>query len=86
MFINLHDLTPSIEIEKSTLKEIIQNGLIPLEPIYKKYTHESVCKAYDNICSTINTYVSQPSLSAPPTLPVESSPIYIPVNRFSMSL
>lgn len=87
MFINLHDLTPSIEIEKSTLKEIIQNGLVPLEPIYQKYTHERVCKAYDNICSTLITSVSQTSLSAPPTHQLassSSSSSYIPANRFNM--
>jgi GDP-D-mannose 3',5'-epimerase len=53
MFINLHDLTPSIEIEKSSLKEIINNGLEPLKPIYEKYTHKNLCKKYDNICHTL---------------------------------
>lgn len=53
MFINLHDLTPSIEIEKTSLKQIIQNGIKPLIPLYEKYKHENVVKDYENICDYV---------------------------------
>jgi hypothetical protein len=36
------DLEPSIEIEKTSIKEIIKNGTVPLEHLYKKYTNEQV--------------------------------------------
>ena len=53
MFKNLHNLEPSIEIEKNSLKQIIENGITPLIPIYNKYTKENVLKDYENICDKI---------------------------------
>ncbi len=53
MFLNLHNLSPSIEIEKISLKEIINNGITPLLPIYEKYTHKNVLKDYENICDKL---------------------------------
>lgn len=53
MLKHLHNLEPSIEIEKTTLKEIIKNGTTPLEPIYKKYDNRNVFNDYENIIETI---------------------------------
>ena len=53
MFINLHDLTPTIEIEKTTLREIIENGITPLIPLYEKYSQKNVLKDYENICDIL---------------------------------
>jgi GDP-D-mannose 3',5'-epimerase len=49
MFVNLHNLEPSIEIEKNSLKNIIKNGVIPLLPIHKKYTHKNVLLSYETL-------------------------------------
>jgi GDP-D-mannose 3', 5'-epimerase len=53
MFVNLHNLEPSIEIEKSTLKQIIANGITPLIPLYHKYSHENVVRKYIELCDTL---------------------------------
>jgi len=53
MFVNLHNLEPSIEIEKNSLRQIIENGIEPLKPIYSKYTHQNVVKDYENICDKL---------------------------------
>jgi nucleoside-diphosphate-sugar epimerase len=53
MFLHLHDLEPSIEIEKNTLKQIIQNSIKPLMPVYNKYTHKNVLNDYVRICDTL---------------------------------
>jgi hypothetical protein len=53
MFINLHDLTPSIEIEKNSLKQIIENGITPLLPIYEKYKPQNVVCDYENVCDIL---------------------------------
>lgn len=53
MFINLHNLEPSIEIEKNSLRQIIENGLTPLLSIYEKYKRENVVRDYENICDRL---------------------------------
>jgi hypothetical protein len=53
MFRHMWDLTPSIIIENSSLKTIIENGTAPLEPLYKKYNHETVIKNYENIIDSM---------------------------------
>jgi hypothetical protein len=53
MFRHLWDLTPSIMIENSSLRTIIENGTAPLEPLYKKYNHEVVIKNYESIVDSI---------------------------------
>lgn len=45
------DLTPTIEIEKTTLKKIISNGIEPLLPLYERNTHENLIKSFDNLFS-----------------------------------
>ena len=53
MFINLHNLEPSIEVEKMSLKQIISNGVGPLIPIHEKYSHINVLYDYENICDKL---------------------------------
>lgn len=53
MLVHLHNLEPTIEIEKSSLREIINNGIKPLYPIYNKYRNENVLKDYENICDKV---------------------------------
>uniref|UniRef100_A0A6C0K7P1 Glycosyltransferase n=1 Tax=viral metagenome TaxID=1070528 RepID=A0A6C0K7P1_9ZZZZ len=53
MLVNLHNLSPSIEIEKTSLKEIINNGITPLLPIYEKYKKENVVRRYEEICDIL---------------------------------
>jgi hypothetical protein len=36
------------------LRAIIENGIAPLEPLYKKYNHEAVIKNYENIVEAID--------------------------------
>jgi hypothetical protein len=36
------DLTPTIEIEKTTIAEVIKNGTAPLEHLHAKYTNEKI--------------------------------------------
>ena len=44
---HMWDLTPSIEIEKSSLKEIIGNGVYPLRFLYEKYSRDEVVRNYE---------------------------------------
>lgn len=50
---HLNNLIPSINIEKNSLKEIINNGITPLLPLYEKYSHENVIKSYEKVCNTL---------------------------------
>lgn len=53
MFANLHNLEPSIEIGKLTLKEIIKNGITPIIPLYEKYSHKNLVRKYVEICDIL---------------------------------
>ena len=53
MFANLHNLEPSIEIEKISLKNIIKNDVTPLISLYDKYSHTNLVKKYIEICDTL---------------------------------
>jgi hypothetical protein len=53
LYKHLHNLHPSIEIEKNSLKQIINNGIVPLLPIYEKYDQKNVVKSYENVCDLI---------------------------------
>jgi hypothetical protein len=46
---NFWNLTPSVLIENSSIKEIIAQGTAPLEPLYKAYSKESVLQDYSRI-------------------------------------
>jgi len=48
-FRHLWNLEPSILIEENSLKEIIENGITPLEPLYQAYTEENVVADYERI-------------------------------------
>lgn len=49
-FRNMWNLSPSIIIGENTLKQIIENGTKPLEPLYEKYSHKNLISAYEKIC------------------------------------
>jgi nucleoside-diphosphate-sugar epimerase len=53
MLVNLHNLTPSIQIEENSLKKIIENGITPLMGIHEKYKHKNIIKDYENICDLL---------------------------------
>ena len=53
MFLHLQGLNPTIEIEKSSLKEIIKNGIEPLRKIYEKNSQKNVVKDYEDICDKL---------------------------------
>jgi hypothetical protein len=53
MLRHLHNLTPPIEIEKTSLRQIIHNGLAPLKPIYDRYKQENVVRDYERICDIL---------------------------------
>lgn len=54
---NFWDLTPSILIENSSLKQIIANGTEPLEPLYKAYSRESVFNDYTRVLKRIISFI-----------------------------
>lgn len=53
---NYWDLEPSVLIENSSIKQIISNGIAPLEPLYKAYSKESVWQDYSRILNKILKY------------------------------
>jgi len=44
---------PSILIENTTIKNVIENGMKPFDKYYEEYTVENVVKDYENIIDTI---------------------------------
>lgn len=50
---NFWNLSPTVLIENSSLREIISNGTAPLEPLYKAYTKENVMLEYSNALTQI---------------------------------
>jgi hypothetical protein len=53
MFKHLLDAEPSIFIEDLSLKEIIANGLEPLQQFYDKWSEEKLSQTYEKIITTI---------------------------------
>lgn len=53
MFKHLFNASPSIFIEDMALKQIIANGLAPLQQFYDKWSEEQLAKTYDNIIKTV---------------------------------
>lgn len=53
MMRHLHPTDPSIRIEETTIKEIINNGFRPLESFYKKWTLPNLTKEYEDIIEKI---------------------------------
>lgn len=48
-FRHLHNCTPSICVEDSSLKDIIANGLKPLEPLYEQWSAENVRRQVEDV-------------------------------------
>lgn len=57
-FRHMWNLSPSICIENNTLRNIIDNGIEPLKPLYEKYTHDNVIRDYNNICDKVNKKIN----------------------------
>jgi hypothetical protein len=55
MFRHVFDTEPSIFVEDITLKEIISNGILPLEKYYKDWTADNLIRRYDDILEQIIT-------------------------------
>lgn len=53
MYRDILKATPSICIEDSSLKQIIKNGLTPLEPFYKMWSEEEFIKDYERILDKV---------------------------------
>lgn len=53
-FRNYWDSSPSILIENNSLKNIISNGLAPLEKYYQEYTEENVIYDYERIIDIVS--------------------------------
>jgi len=49
MFHHVHKVEPSICLCKNTLKTIIQNGTVPLEPLYKEWSWENLYQDYGKV-------------------------------------
>lgn len=47
------NLQPTINIEESSLKQIIANGLQPWEPVYKRFTKEQIWEDFNRIFQRI---------------------------------
>lgn len=52
-FRNYWDTNPSILIENTTIKKVIENGTLPLQKYYEDYSESNVIKDYENIIDTI---------------------------------
>ncbi|BCM90841.1 hypothetical protein IAD21_02703 [Abditibacteriota bacterium] len=53
MFRHVSAATPSICIENSSLKQIIGNGISPLEPFYEQWNEKSFIAAYEKIIDKV---------------------------------
>lgn len=53
MFRHIVNAQPSILIEKSSLKQIIAQGIKPLEPFYQRWTKENLLTDYEGIMDTL---------------------------------
>jgi hypothetical protein len=53
MFKHMWDASPSIFIENLSLKQIVANGLLPLQQYYDKWSEQQLAETYDRIINTI---------------------------------
>ena len=53
MFRHILETTPSICVEDSLIKGIIENGVAPLEHFYDEWTEEVICWDYERIAKTV---------------------------------
>jgi len=49
MFRHINNVTPSINVNNTSIKEIIINGFAPLEKIYDEYSNKNFIKKYETI-------------------------------------
>jgi hypothetical protein len=70
MLANIWSVAPSSVYPENTLKQIIEAGTASLEPLYARYSHDSVRTAYENLCDRVT-----PSqfLLTPPIAPKQSA-------------
>lgn len=52
-FRHLWNLYPTILIENTTLKNVIENGMKPFDKFYQEYTEDNVVKDYEKIIEKI---------------------------------
>ena len=64
MFRHIVDLTPSICIEDSSIKEIIENGIKPLEALYDEWSEEVICWDYERISNEVLSRSRIPNIIA----------------------
>lgn len=53
MFKHLKDANPSIFIEDMTLKQIINNGLVPLQQYYDRWSEQKLVETYERIITEV---------------------------------
>ena len=56
MFRHVVDATPTIVLERSTLKQIIANGLKPLQPYLQRWTSAALAADYDRVVDEVREY------------------------------
>jgi hypothetical protein len=55
MFRHIADVTPTLQIENTTIKKIIENGFEPLLPHYIAWQPASIVDEYENIIERVST-------------------------------
>lgn len=53
MFRHIKDVTPSIQVGKNKITEIINNGIEPLIPLYEKYSNDNLKNKFEKSISEI---------------------------------
>jgi archaellum component FlaC len=53
MFRHVVDATPTILIERSSLRQIIANGIKPLEPFYQMWSEENLIRDYERVVDSM---------------------------------
>lgn len=53
MFRHINWVKPSIFVDETPIKRLIENGIAPLEPIYNIHSHAQLLKKYEYILTTI---------------------------------
>jgi len=54
MFYNIYTIVPSICIEDTSIKDILERGTEPLEPLYKAFSDENFLFEFEKIIKVIN--------------------------------
>ena len=64
MFRHLFDAKPSICVENNSLKNIIENGTVPLDKYYKEWSEEMLCWDYERIADAVFAYDKIPPIKS----------------------